>query len=167
MSLFRRINLSIRSLVHQIGIFDLKLFLKVHFKRMQMKIHFFYWIIYFKILSKGHLPNLLFLVSLRSKDVSPGSSESPGSGSEMVTMVPPWQFQICLLSGVGSDISAGKNTLNVLILSSRQPAIWYHQCQEVKVDTLIRVKTLLSDVFSWHTDSRTHANTNKIIFHWI
>ena len=45
------------------------------------------WIISFKFCIKGHLPNLLFLVSSRSKDVSSGSSESPGSGSEMVTIV--------------------------------------------------------------------------------
>ena len=129
-----------------------------------MERFFFYWIIYFESSQKGHLPNLVFLVSLRSKDVSSGSSESPGSGSEMVAMVPPGQLPIRLLSGVGSAISTGKNTLHVLILRSRQPAIWYHQCQEVTVVTLLSEWRHSYQMSSVDTQTHGRMQTQKIIF---
>ena len=85
--------------------------------------------------------------------MSSGSSESPGSSSEMVTRVPPWQLPIRLLSGVSSAISAGKKTSHVLILTNHQPAIWYHQRQEVTVFFFY-----FYQMSSF--DSQTHAKTN-------
>ena len=50
------------------------------------------------------------------------------------------------------------------ILTNHQPAIWYHQCQEV---TVVFFYSYQMSLF----DARTHANTNtlihKIIFYWI
>ena len=164
MSLFRRINLSIRSLVHQIGLFDLKLFLKVHFKRMQMKI----------------FTGLFILNPLKR---APTRSSLPG--------LPPVQRRVPRFlresrvrfrdgrhgsSLTASDTSALRSRLCYISWKKHVACFNSEQSSACKSDiisvrkwqlTLIRVKRLLSDVFSWHTDSRTHANTNKIIVHWI
>ena len=167
MSLFRRINLSIRSLVHQVGLFDLKLVLKVHFKRMQMKMLFFFtglfiWNPLKRAPTRSSLPALpsvqrrvprfLRESRVRFRDGSHGSSLTASDTSALRSRLwyISWKKQVECFNSEQS--SACKSD----IISVRKWQL-----------TLIRVKTLLSDVFSWHTDSRTHANTKNIFFHWI
>ena len=102
-------------------------------------------IIYFNFSKKGHLPNLLFLVSSWSKDVSSGSPESPGSDSETVAMVTLWQLLLRLLLAFFFALSAGKNTSHVLSLIP--PNI-----------------TVSSDTFIWLTDTQAHTHGQREMY---
>ena len=74
------------------------------------------WIISFKFSIKGHLPNLLFLVSSRS---------------QMVTIVTLWRLPRRLELAFFFALPAGKTTSLVFILTNYQLALWYHQCKEM------------------------------------
>jgi len=134
---------------------------------MYVEENIFLKIIYFKFSKKGYLPNLLFLVSSRSKDVSSGSSESPGSNSETVSMVTLWRLPRRLNLAFFFALSAGKTTSHVLILTNYQLAIWYHQCEEMfffysyqmpSVDTQTHGRTQA------HTQTDTQSNVHTDIF---
>ena len=110
------------------------------------------WIVSFKFSIKGHLPNLLFLVSSRSKDVCSGSSESPGSGSEMVTIVTLWRLPRRLKLAFFFALPAEKTTSLVFILTNYQLALRYHQCKEMFF------------FYCTQTHERTQAHAHRVMY---
>ena len=156
MSLFWRINVSVRTLVHHVGPFGWKRFRKVHFKCMQMKTRFFHGLSILTPLkrapTKSSLPALppvqrrvlrfLRESRVRFRDGSHGSSLTASNTSAL-------RSRLCYISWKKHVTWFNSNQSSTCSLISSVSG-------SDSEDTLIRVKTLFTQT---HGRMKTQTDT--------